>query len=512
MTGQATFRVTLTSKDKLDSITQRRLLVRSGHPISIGRSSSNPVKKDMAPAADNAFMDNPVVSRRHAEFSADVSGDVARLLLTDQDSMHGTRVNGELLEAHIPYTLNPGDKLQFGADVIRADDTFIAPEWDLDYCPSPPTDPVKVERLPHIDEGFGFDKKFPYEADRMRPLHPMRRPEYSSNLQPYDSPSPLPPSPVLRPEPTSTGSTSKASLSNDSRSSPVAETHPSPSVDHESRSEAIEPPPRSAYDSNYGERHASSWTPLQPVACYQPSFFAMKPIYPEWTYPPSLEADYSRMMSDEEVSVSDYDSDEFPSDSEEPSESEEDDGDDEPVEELETPAGLPTFNDSTIVRDAIICPDKAKARTTPERPHTVVLDNAAAGPDIEQPSDNLPKLSTVVRSHLDHLPNAEIRRTQLSIPDIVGDNAVESLYPASQTLKRKAETMGDEEEKPSIVTSAPIAAPVRTPAMAVAPTEARPNKRVRRALTVAGNVAVGVAIGAIAAVGGLTALPESFFE
>jgi hypothetical protein len=40
----------------------------------------------------------------------------------------------------------------------------------------------------------------------------------------------------------------------------------------------------------------------------------------------------------------------------------------------------------------------------------------------------------------------------------------------------------------------------------------RPRKRLRRALNLAGTVATGFAIGAIAMVGGLTALPDNFFQ
>lgn len=59
---------------KQDPIPERHIvLTRSAPVISIGRASKVPTK-GFVPKADNAWFDNPVMSRKHAKLSAQFDG------------------------------------------------------------------------------------------------------------------------------------------------------------------------------------------------------------------------------------------------------------------------------------------------------------------------------------------------------------------------------------------------------------------------------------------------------
>jgi pSer/pThr/pTyr-binding forkhead associated (FHA) protein len=72
------------------------------HPLVIGRHSSS-----------NFVIDDPTVSRRHAAIHREGQA----WILEDLGSTNGTRVNG--VRARSKVAIRPGDKLGFGAAVIR---------------------------------------------------------------------------------------------------------------------------------------------------------------------------------------------------------------------------------------------------------------------------------------------------------------------------------------------------------------------------------------------------------
>lgn len=118
-------RVTLRSADGHDGL-ERHLSLYPNTPFTIGRASTNTAKPNLMTAADNAYMDSPVISRDHAFLTLRLSP--LGVNITDSASMHGTMVNGVRLKPHRPKELNDGDLLQFGADVTRNERAFpLAP-------------------------------------------------------------------------------------------------------------------------------------------------------------------------------------------------------------------------------------------------------------------------------------------------------------------------------------------------------------------------------------------------
>lgn len=113
------FRVTLLSSDRHDGLPERQLSLVPYEPFTIGRASTNSMKPNLMMAADNAFIDSPVISRSHASLTLRLCPPAIHI--TDNDSMHGTMVNGTRLHPRTPTRLNDGDLLQFGLDVTRND-------------------------------------------------------------------------------------------------------------------------------------------------------------------------------------------------------------------------------------------------------------------------------------------------------------------------------------------------------------------------------------------------------
>ncbi|KAL6707273.1 hypothetical protein ACN47E_004261 [Coniothyrium glycines] len=103
----------------------------------IGRASNNAAKRDLAPAANNAFIDSPVVSREHAVLFANSTSGTPHVYISDCKSMHGTSVNGLVLAPNRPYMLENGDELQFGVDVNRNEEFFVARKYKFEarYVP-----------------------------------------------------------------------------------------------------------------------------------------------------------------------------------------------------------------------------------------------------------------------------------------------------------------------------------------------------------------------------------------
>ncbi|KAI0400227.1 hypothetical protein F4802DRAFT_602226 [Xylaria palmicola] len=113
------------------SIPNRRLVfTRAATTIQIGRSSEV-TSKGFVPAHDNAWFDNPVMSRRHAKLFADFNTTPLTICITDVDSFHGTfvttnhgwgkqqrLVNGE------GFILSDGDVIRFGMDIFRYNKSY----------------------------------------------------------------------------------------------------------------------------------------------------------------------------------------------------------------------------------------------------------------------------------------------------------------------------------------------------------------------------------------------------
>ncbi|KAJ4299120.1 hypothetical protein N0V90_004364 [Kalmusia sp. IMI 367209] len=126
-TASASIEVTLRCSDKLDEFEARVFTLQPGASMQIGRASKSTAKTELMLSRDNAFIDSPTISREHAVLSAmntATSSPAPCVYLTDNGSMHGTMVNGEKLEAHMPRRLNNGDVLMFGANITREHSTF----------------------------------------------------------------------------------------------------------------------------------------------------------------------------------------------------------------------------------------------------------------------------------------------------------------------------------------------------------------------------------------------------
>jgi len=121
----------------------RRLRLTEQKPtVPVGRTSNrnNEFKGDFG----NAFIDSPVMSRKHAEISADFDNSVSslstinsdyriltscnqRVFIKDVGSMHGTFVAGEKLLDKIPRAMHQGDVVTFGAPVRNPPSDIIQP-------------------------------------------------------------------------------------------------------------------------------------------------------------------------------------------------------------------------------------------------------------------------------------------------------------------------------------------------------------------------------------------------
>ncbi|KAI0445365.1 hypothetical protein F4803DRAFT_508558 [Xylaria telfairii] len=107
-------------------VPERRLVLTPGRPaISIGRASKDH-SKGFTAAADNAWLDNPVMSREHAQLFAKFD-DSPAVYLKDVNSFHGTYLininRGDKQPRLIPdepVELTHGDTIQFGIDIFRA--------------------------------------------------------------------------------------------------------------------------------------------------------------------------------------------------------------------------------------------------------------------------------------------------------------------------------------------------------------------------------------------------------
>ncbi|KAI1179192.1 hypothetical protein F4777DRAFT_575223 [Nemania sp. FL0916] len=112
-------------------IPKRRLvLTRSSPVVLIGRSSKVP-SKGFIPADDNAWFDNPVMSRQHAELVAKFEDRPFSVYLKDVASFHGTfhcandgRREEQRVAPNKSVKLTNGDTIRFGIDIFRIEKTY----------------------------------------------------------------------------------------------------------------------------------------------------------------------------------------------------------------------------------------------------------------------------------------------------------------------------------------------------------------------------------------------------
>ncbi|KAH7082571.1 hypothetical protein BKA63DRAFT_560788 [Paraphoma chrysanthemicola] len=140
------FRVVLRDAEGYEGLDSRTIHLPVGSTFPIGRASKNSTKQDLAPAANNAYIDSPVISREHAKLSAHAESGTPHVYVTDCRSMHGTMVNGQRLIPHVPTRLSAGDLLQFGVDVNRNEEFFVARKYIFEAHLNEP--------LPAFSQGF----------------------------------------------------------------------------------------------------------------------------------------------------------------------------------------------------------------------------------------------------------------------------------------------------------------------------------------------------------------------
>ncbi|KAJ8130141.1 hypothetical protein O1611_g3489 [Lasiodiplodia mahajangana] len=113
------------------SIPKRRLVLTHTCPvIPIGRSSKVH-SKGFVPAEDNAWFENPVMSREHAQLIAKFDEKPTAVYIKDVSSFHGTfrsASNGQNNEQRLTpdelVKLTNGDLIRFGIDIFRAEKSY----------------------------------------------------------------------------------------------------------------------------------------------------------------------------------------------------------------------------------------------------------------------------------------------------------------------------------------------------------------------------------------------------
>lgn len=128
--ADCTFHAVLRDIKRHDSFDTRQLFLSGGSEVPIGRASKSVAKKELVASPYNAYIDSPVMSRDHAVLS--VRGgetNAPQFFITDNGSMHGTMLNGRSLVPGHLERLTHGDLLQFGVDVNRNEDFFVARQY-----------------------------------------------------------------------------------------------------------------------------------------------------------------------------------------------------------------------------------------------------------------------------------------------------------------------------------------------------------------------------------------------
>ncbi|ROT35515.1 hypothetical protein SODALDRAFT_68682 [Sodiomyces alkalinus F11] len=107
-----------------DPFPERRIVLTRNNPCAkVGRTSKS--KPNLSAAMDNCLLDNPVISRDHAEIFAEFDSEA--VYVRDQGSRHGTFLNRERVQPNQPQLLASGNTLRFGTDIQRDSDLYPPP-------------------------------------------------------------------------------------------------------------------------------------------------------------------------------------------------------------------------------------------------------------------------------------------------------------------------------------------------------------------------------------------------
>jgi hypothetical protein len=165
-----TFRVTLRDADGFEGFDSREFDLPLGSSFPIGRASKNTTKKDLMPAPHNAYIDSPVISREHALLSANADHGAPQVFISDTGSMHGTIVNGQRLTANTPKQLSSGDMLQFGIDVNRNEEFFVARKYTFEARLARPQVPFSLGFTVPDSEEEEISSTTPRHGSQSHPL------------------------------------------------------------------------------------------------------------------------------------------------------------------------------------------------------------------------------------------------------------------------------------------------------------------------------------------------------
>ncbi|KAH7357844.1 hypothetical protein B0T11DRAFT_299019 [Plectosphaerella cucumerina] len=123
--------------------TERRIrLDKDQKTVQIGRTSKR--DPNLAPKMNNGWIDSPVISREHAEFS--LGDENQAVYIKDLNSRHGTFLNHERLEPNRAYPVAPGDVVKFGTDIQRDDLTHPPPSAQVFIATSQAGPPEPAQR------------------------------------------------------------------------------------------------------------------------------------------------------------------------------------------------------------------------------------------------------------------------------------------------------------------------------------------------------------------------------
>ncbi|KAL8243935.1 hypothetical protein R6Q59_010193 [Mikania micrantha] len=126
-----------------ESISKRTVhLLPPSFEVKIGRGSQT--EPHLHPKESNAWFTSRVMSREHAILKANPHS--KRITLEDTRSMHGTYVDGARLGQDRAATIQPSQKIQFGAEIVRGDQTYNPLELDLrvDWSESDLPRPIRM--------------------------------------------------------------------------------------------------------------------------------------------------------------------------------------------------------------------------------------------------------------------------------------------------------------------------------------------------------------------------------
>ncbi|GES65797.1 FHA domain protein [Aspergillus terreus] len=123
--------VTLYPVGPVNPTTPRTLTFRSDADyVEIGRASKRE-SKNLLPQPNNALFDSRVMSRNHAKMWAAM--DRKLIYIRDNDSMHGTWMDGSKLPVDEKVIIPNGAIIAFGVEVVRGRDTFPPLEVRCEY-------------------------------------------------------------------------------------------------------------------------------------------------------------------------------------------------------------------------------------------------------------------------------------------------------------------------------------------------------------------------------------------